>query len=310
MAKKRKIKIGRLLLVVFLILIILFAFLFCFYIKEKRKRDAYVFDKDKLKINEVDYSEMKELDLDLYSKEYMVIRLNDLKVLYGKDIDKRIYPASLTKIVTLDTVVSNVNNMSDTSYFTQQDYYELIEEDASMAYLKINKEYSISDLLYALVLPSGADAGRALENYLAKNGKDLIDEMNNLADSLGMENSHFTNSAGLHNDNLYTTLNDYTKLIINCLQKDDCKKVLKTFEATLSSGEYVKSTLIALSQRDDDAMVYGGKTGFTEEAGENIMVLFSKNNRSYLMVLANADGNPYKNQPYHINDANKIISLF
>lgn len=306
MKKKRKLKIGRLLLVFLLLALIIGLIIFGIKNVFNRNNKLEPFDVTSLNINELDYSEMKELDLDLYSSSYMLVRLNDFKVLYGKNINHEFYPASLTKIVSLDTVISNFHNMEDTSSFSQEDYDELIAENASLAYLEVGKEYSIKDLLYALVLPSGADAGRALENYFEYHGLNFVDEMNNLVNKLNLTDSHFTNSAGLHDDNLYTSLDDYCRIVIDTLLNDDGKSILKTFSYVLEDGTVVRSTLREL-ERDDDIKTYGGKTGFTGEAGENVMVLYSVNNRSYILILANAPGNPYLGQKYHFQDVNTIF---
>lgn len=305
--KKRKIKLSRLLILLFIFILII-AF-FIFLIKALfNDNEEYVFNVDDLNINEIDYSEMKEFDFDLYSNKYLLIRLNDFKVLYGKDVDSRFYPASLTKIMTMDSVVNIFKNLNDTSYITDDDYNELINANASLAYLKVNKEYTLNDLLYALVLPSGGDAAKALENYFEKNNLDLIEEMNILANDLKMYNSNFTNSAGLHDDNLYTSLNDYCRLVIDVLKNKESKDVVKTFAYYLDDGTVFYSTLRNL-KRNDEIITYGGKTGFTDEAGENLMVLFSFNKRSYMLILANAPGNPYLNEPYHFMDANKIFKF-
>ena len=306
MKKKRKLKIGRLLLA--FVLLCLIVGLIIFGVKNIFNKNDKLepFDIETLNINELDYSEMKELDLDLYSRSYMLVRLNDFKVLYGKNINNKFYPASLTKIVSLDTVLSNFNNMEDTFSFSQEDYEELIAENASLAYLEVDKQYSIRDLLYAMVLPSGADAGRALENYFEYHGLNFVDEMNNLVKKLNLEDSHFTNSAGLHDDNLYTSLDDYCRIVIDTLLNEQGKQVLKTFAYTLEDGTVVRSTLREL-ERDDEIKTYGGKTGFTGEAGENVMVLYTVNNRSYILILANAPGNPYLGQKYHFADVNTIF---
>ena len=262
-------------------------------------------------INELDYSLMKEIDIDLYSKSYMLVRLNDFKVLYGKNINSRFYPASLTKVLTLDTVVNNIDDLNDTSYLTSDDYNLLINENASLAYLSAYEEYTINDLLYALVLPSGGDAALALENYFSQNNEDLVSLLNKRCDYLGLNNSHFTNTTGLHDDDLYTSLSDFSKIVIDCLNNDSAKKVLKSFSYTLSDGLTVKSTLKSLENKISDVEIYGGKTGFTSKAGENIMVLFSYENRSYLLILVNAPGNPYNyDEDYHIKDVISVLEYF
>lgn len=303
--KKRKIKTVRLLIVV-LILISLISIL-VLSAKYFINNDGYSFDCKSLNINEINYDDYEEFDFSLYSKSYLLMRLNDFKVLYGKNIDDIFYPASLTKVLTLDTVVSEFDDYDDTSNFSYDDYVELINENASLAYLENDKDYSIEDLLYGLILPSGADAGKAIDNYFNSHDLDLVEQMNKKVKSLGLTNSHFTNYAGLHDDELYTSLNDYSKIVIDTLLNDSAKKVLKTFDYYLEDGTHLYSTLRTL-ERDDEIITYGGKTGFTDEAGENILILYKYKNRSYMLILANAPGNPYAGERYHFDDVNKIFN--
>lgn len=306
--RKRRIRYGRLTILIIIVLGLLFllSYLINKLIDINDENNKVTIDS--LVLNDLNYDDMAELELNLYSNSYMLIRLNDFKVLYGKNIYNQFYPASLAKVMTLDTVVSNIHDLSSTSYLTDDDYNLLIEENASLAGLKTNYNYSINDLLYALILPSGGDSALALENYFENEGKNLIDLMNNQVSNLNLNNSHFTNTTGLHNNNLYTSLDDYARIVIDCLLKSEAKSVLKTIDYTLNDGTEVSSTLSDLPNLVSSAIVYGGKTGFTGEAGENIMTLFSCNNRSYLLILQGADGNPYNsNEKYHIYDASSII---
>ena len=76
----------------------------------------------------------------------------------------------------------------------------------------------------------------------------------------------------------------------------------------MKDGLTVKSTLTTLNNYFDNITIYGGKTGFTGEAGENLMVLYTVKERSYLLILTNAPGNPYKpNENFHFNDAISVL---
>ncbi|MDO4500897.1 MAG: hypothetical protein Q4B60_06465 [Erysipelotrichaceae bacterium] len=305
--RRRKLKVGNLLIVIAVFLLLIGMLVFGVKtLLNLLSPKTVVKPSENLVINELDYSESETLDIDLYSEKYMLIRLNDFKVLYEKGSKEKIYPASLHKVLTMDTVLSNVESVEETSFITSADYNRLIEDNASMAGLDGYKEYTIEELLYALILPSGGDAALALENYFTDKGLNLIDLMNKKCTDLGLVNTHSTNTTGLHNDNLYTCLNDYALIVIDTLQNATAKNVLKTFEYKLDDDTTLKSTLRTL-MNVEEAKVYGGKTGFTGEAGENLMVLFNMNNRSYLLLLANADGNPYLGQNYHFNDAQNII---
>ena len=280
------------------ILVIFICLLLCGCKTEERHADLNA-------INNFDFDNSEELNFDIHSKEYMVIRMSDLKVLYEKDIDSKIYPASLTKLMTLDTVLNKVNDLNETSYITAYQVQELINEDASIAYIQTDYDYSIRDLLYALILPSGADGAVAIENYFSDHNMNIIDEMNNQAQRLGCTNSNFVNTTGLHDDNHYTTLNDLFKIVVDILSFKEGRQILETMHYKTEDNMNLLSSLRFV--KDDDASVLGGKTGYTPESGQSVMVLFKKNNRSYILFVANAEGNPANEEFYHFIDAMEII---
>ena len=251
--------------------------------------------------------EMKQFDFDLYSKEYILVDVDENKILYGKDIDKKISPASLTKVLTLDAVVNNVTDFTQKSYYSNDDYDELISANASLAGLNYNQSYSIDDYLYALILPSGADGARGLEKYFISKGINLVQEMNRICDRLGLKNSYFTNPTGLDDINLYTNLSDYSKIVLDVLNNEKGTSILETIKVVLDDDITLNSTLLPLIERSDNVAVLGGKTGFTYEAGENILVIYKVEEKTYFLVLAGAQGNPYKGELYHMDDVNKIF---
>ena len=257
-------------------------------------------------INEIDDSNASNFDFDLYSKEYLLLRVSDLKIINKKNEDKRIYPASLTKLATLATVLKHVDNLDETSSFSGEQYQALIDNDASIAYLKIGKEYSIRDLLYALVLPSGADAAVCLENYFNSNGMSLIDEINTYVKQLGCNDTNFVNTTGLHDDNHYTTINDLLKIVLDILSNDEGRQIIETLKYTSEDGMVFRSSIRLIG--NGSTQILGGKTGFTTESGQSLIVLFKKNNRSYILLMANAMGDPYNDEHFHFDDAVEIIN--
>lgn len=307
MAKRRKVKIGRIIIIVILLLAIISGSIFLYDVN-KKKSEIKEFNVSDLNINEIDYSESKLLPIGLNSKEYLLIRLNDFKVLYAYGNDKPIYPASLTKVLTMDVILDICDDINETSSYTDDQWNYLVSENASMAGLYADTDYTIKELLYGLILPSGADAATALSNYANSKGYDLIDLMNKKCTELGLVNSHFTNPTGLHDDDLYTSLDDYAKIVIDALKKKEGKEILKTMYAEVKDKDY-HSTLEVLEDRDDDIKVYGGKTGFTLEAGMNIMTLYEADNRSYLLILANAEGSPYVGARSNIDDVNNVMNF-
>ena len=256
-------------------------------------------------INNFNYENIDEFDFDIHSQEYLLVRMSDLNVMYEKEADRKMYPASLTKLLTLDTVLNCVPDLSEKSSITYNQVQQLIIDDASLAYIQTDYEYTIKDLLYALVLPSGADAAVALENYFVNHGLDLVEQMNIQAKKLGCLDSNFVNTTGLHDDSHYTTLNDLFKIVMDVLSFEDGRKILETMHYVSNDNKHIFSSLMHIKEKS--AIILGGKTGFTTESGQSVIVLFKANNRSYILEIANAMGNPYIEQYWHFEDCVEII---
>lgn len=257
-------------------------------------------------INNFIYDDISTFDFDLHSQEYLLFRASDLKMMYSKDADKKIYPASLTKLATLDTVLNLVEDLNATSSISNEQFWDLISEDASVAYIQTDYDYTIKDLLYALILPSGADAAVALENYFTNQNMNLVEEMNKQLSKLGCNDTNFVNTTGLHDDDHYTTLNDLLKIVMDVLSFEQGRELLETTSYKTEDNIRLRSTLKMLG--NNKATILGGKTGFTDESGQSVIVLYKANNRSYILMIANAMGDPYSDEFWHFEDTLEIIN--
>ena len=248
----------------------------------------------------------QEFDFPLHSNSYMLVDLSDFKILYAHKNDIQIYPASLTKVMTLATVLDLCEDLDDVSFVSNQQVEDLIVEDASIAELQRDYDYTIRDLLYALILPSGADAALALENYFAYRGIDLVKQMNIHAEEIGCTNTHFMNSTGLHDDDHYTSLDDLYLIVMDTLKHEEGRAMLSSLYYQLEDGLRI-STGVRMVARTMKADVLGGKTGYTDEAGQNIIVLYRNKGRSFVLLLANAMGKYSNDEYWHFDDALEIF---
>lgn len=260
---------------------------------------------DTSQINAMDY-ETEAFDEELHSREYLVIDMSDMDFLYSQNSDLRMYPASLTKLATLDTVLHLTDDLYDYSYVTYDQVEALIDEDASLAYIQRDYPYTILDLLYGLTLPSGADAAVALENYFNAKGIDLVEQMNRLMSELGAKDTCFVNTTGLHDDDHYTTLDDLYLVVMDLLKNETGRQILNSIVHIMDDGTKVYTT-IGLARKDIDFTVLGGKTGYTPEAGQNIIALCKDKGRSYLVMTGNAYGQYSLDQYWHYDDVIRII---
>ena len=268
--------------------------------------EAKTFNHNYDDIHEIDYSSAKTFDFDIRSNEYMLVNLSEFKVEYCKDNDLRIYPASLTKLMTLDTVLNTFDDLSVTSSISNEQIIDLINQDASLASLQADYEYTLYDLLYGLMLPSGADAAIALENYFIENNLNLMEQMKLQLKKLNCNDTNFVNSTGLHDDNHYTTLNDLLKILLDVLSFESGREILETVNYLSEDHILFRSALQLINV--DGVKVLGGKTGYTDESGQSVIVLYKANNRSYALFLANAMADSYYKQRYHLDDAMEIMN--
>ncbi len=142
------------------------------------------------------------------SSKYAIIIDNTTKtILYNKgNLTDKIYPASITKILTAIVVMENVDDPDNTTVKVSRN---AANTNGSKMGLRPNDELTITALLYGLMLPSGNDAAKALAEHVGGGSiETFVDMMNDKAQELGAKNSNFKNPNGLHNDDHYTCLYD------------------------------------------------------------------------------------------------------
>ena len=150
----------------------------------------------------------KTLDLELYSENALLIDLESNTVLVQKNADASIYPASMTKVMTVLVAAEHIENWDETFTMTQSIIDPLFLADASMAGFVHGEAVSMTELLYGAVLPSGAEATEALAIVTAGSEEAFAALMNEKAQALGLKDTHFVDASGLHDENHYTTLSD------------------------------------------------------------------------------------------------------
>lgn len=187
----------------------------------------------------------------------------------------RFYPASTTKVMTLLVACENIKSYDDTFTMTLDITDPLYTAEASVAGFLNGEEITMTDLLYGLILPSGADAALALAEKISGGEAEFVKLMNKKADELGLRDTHFVNTSGLYDSDHYTTAYDMAVILAAALQNPICKKVLSTYRYTTSStpqhpdGIELSATLFdyMYGTEPETATILGGKTGFVNEAG-------------------------------------------
>lgn len=251
------------------------------------------------------------VELDIYSRNALLYNLDENKVLYEKNANEQIAIASLTKIMTAIVAIENIESLDGKVVLISADFEGLVEANASVAGFSPGQIVTYRDLLYGLLLPSGADAAQALTRNVAGGQENFINMMNEKSKELGLTNTHFSNETGLDEQNHYSTLRDVAIMFQYAMKNSELKNILQSKKYTMSDGSFtVSSTITKNIKRYNLSLDYilGGKTGTTNNAGLCLASVASENGTNYMLITAGA---PYPAKaPYNFYDAKTIYDYF
>lgn len=267
--------------------------------------------------NDFDATEAITLDGEIHSAHAILVDLASNKVLFQKASAERIFPASMTKIMTAIVAIENMPNLEDSIVLKEDMFAELNTQNASMAGFKPNEQVKLIDLLYGTMLPSGAEASIGIAEHVFGSQQVFVAAMNQKAKELGMKETHYTNVTGLHDENHYTTAKDMAILLQYAWANDTFKQIFTTKRHSTTptnlhtTGITFVSTMFQKMRTSEFAggEILGGKTGYTAEAGLCLASLAVKDAKSYILVTAEAGGNP-KSEQYNITDAFRIYGEY
>ena len=249
------------------------------------------------------------LDFPSVSSKYVEIYdITDNKVLYEINSNDKISIASLTKIATTITAIEAIDNL-DKHVTITSDMLSTVRWDASIAGLKAGDNVTYKDLLYASMLPSGADATNSIAILTTGSIENFVKRMNDLATRIGLKNTHFINVTGLDDKDHYSTTSDVVKLLNYSLKNEVFKNIFITKEYQLSNGLKVESTINMYNKysKIDTSKILGSKTGFTQGAQYCLSSLINKNNHDIIVSVFKAP--VINNKYYNIVDSVNLINF-
>lgn len=263
---------------------------------------------------DISFSEIAQLDT-LNSPYAILMDASTGEVLAEQNADTQMYPASMTKILTAVTAMESVNSLDEIVTMPYEIYATLYEEGASMAGFEAGEQASVRQLLYGVILPSGAECCIALADLIDGSESAFVQRMNEKAQALGMSSTHFVTCTGLHDAQHYSTVRDIAVLLQYALQSSDFREIFTAHSYSVAptaqhpEGFTFYSTMF---QSLGDASVtggeiLGGKTGYTEEAGLCLASLAQVNGREYILVTAGAPGS-HDTEPLHTIDAKAVYN--
>ncbi|MBR6106443.1 MAG: D-alanyl-D-alanine carboxypeptidase [Oscillospiraceae bacterium] len=220
----------------------------------------------------------------VYAKNALLLKLTDagFVTLYDRGADEQIYPASMTKIMTLITFLDLVPGDKLNETITM-DGNVIASQQAKYAYVagfQPGEPCVIRDLIMAMMMPSGADAAVMLATYAAGDEASFVAKMNEKAQAMGLTKTHFVNCTGLHEDAHTSSVRDIAVILNEALKDPFCKAAMSTLKHTTAPTEQhpngielVSTTLSRQTGTELENLpvplhLVGGKTGFTNPAGQ------------------------------------------
>ena len=253
---------------------------------------------------------VKELDLSGINSSYAIlIQARNGKTVGEINADQQMYPASLTKMMTCLVAIEELRNLNKEITLTQEMFAGLYEQNATQAGFQPGETVRVIDLLYGVMLPSGAECCIALSDTIAGSEEGFVELMNKKADKLGMKDTHFMNSTGLHDLEHYSTARDMAILLKAALKNDTFREIIESpWHSTPSTNihpdgiTYYSTMFKNLSDAAvTGGKIMGGKTGYTGEAGHCLASFAEIEGVEYILVTAGAS-NAGGSTP-HITDA-------
>ena len=241
------------------------------------------------------------------SSDVILYNLNDDNILYEENSNRKVQVASLTKIMTAIVTIENNKDLSQEVEITSEVFKGI--EEYSRAGFKLNDKATYEELLYGVLLSSGADAVNAIVVNMGGNEK-FVSLMNEKAKELNLKNTKFDNAIGMDSENNYSTAKDLAELLKYSLQNEEFKKIFTTRTYNIDRLNLkLSSTLIKYASSGIDiSYIKGAKSGFTDGAGYCLASIAEIDDVEYLLVTLGA--NPKGSKSQAVKDATTIYDYF
>lgn len=244
----------------------------------------------------------------LNSEAVIVYDVDRNEIIFEQNSREEASIASLTKIMTVITAIENIENIDVTVTITSE-MLAGIYWNASVAGLKVGDVVTYRDLLYAAILPSGADATQVLAYTVSGSVDAFVYKMNELAEKIGVKNTHYVNTTGLDQNGAYSTAYDQMLILNYALENPLFKEVYTTKEYTLTNGLKVEASVNKYNRllNLDTSKIIGSKTGNTDQAGLCMSALFYHEDHEMILITLGAER--IDALPYNLIDTLTIIDV-
>ena len=245
----------------------------------------------------IDYSDMKDWPSgpELGSEGAILLELNSGAVLYSKNAAEKLYPASITKIMTALVVIEHTE-LYDKVTFSKESIHDL--EEGAFSYMADTGDVlTVKDCLYAMLLMSSNEAAYALAEHVGRSLSGFAYLMNKKAEELGCVNTHFVSPHGLFNEDHYSCPRDLAVIMKAALKNPTFCEIAETYDYTTAptktqpEGYLCRTThpMRLMGNEYYDSRVISGKTGYTSASKYTLLTYAKSGELDLVCVVMRAD---------------------
>ncbi len=209
------------------------------------------------------------------------------QVLYDKNSKTPLHIAAVCKLMTVLLAVETGDLASNVTISSDS-----VDAQGSALSLEVGKKYTLEDLLYGIMLTSANDAAKAVAENIGGDTAKFVDSMNEMADKLGMDNTHFKNPTGLYDEEQFTTAYDISLLMKYAVSKPAFKMI---FSVKARPWDYVDGAPKILTSQNKLFWSYygvdGGKTGYNEKEKQTVVTTAQKNGIELICIVLDSPEN-------------------
>lgn len=232
----------------------------------------------------------------IYAESGILVDLDTQEILYSKNIDKQLYPASITKVMT--TLVAIESSSPEEPVTFSQHALDSIEWDSSNIGCRLNETLTMEQCWYAMMLNSANEVCCGVAEHISGSIEAFVEKMNQKAAELGCTNTHFSNPNGLPDETHYTTAHDMALIANAAYQNETFRQVFSTRQYEIPpTPQYTETRYLYNHHKmmQPDTEYYyegclGGKTGYTETALNTLVTIASRSGKNLLCVTMRTQG--------------------
>ena len=245
---------------------------------------------------------LRDGDIDINAPSAILMEKSTGEILYEKDAHMKVFPASVTKVMTMLLIVEDLEAGKISLEDTVTASARAASFGGSCVYLEEGEQMSVSDMLKCIAVVSANDCAVAMAEHLSGTEQVFVERMNKRADELGLENTHFTNCTGLFDDSKhYTSARDVAIMSRELIKHDMIKQYSTIWMDSIRNGEFELS--------NTNKLVYwypgctGLKTGYTSTAMYCLSATAERDGVEYIAVIMRAGSINDRN-----NDAKALLN--